>query len=99
MKGWVAEAIVLHLDPNKNRGGWEIFLAILAWFDEKANKDAMESILRPVCQTAWKETWSAQLPGYIQALGNDARRIRKSLSKVPIQSPAQLEGLILNPKS
>lgn len=100
MKGWVAEAVVLHLDPNRNRSGFEIFLRILEWFDENSNEEvgqkAMEAILRPVCQTAWKEVWSAKLPGYTQALGNDARRIRKRLLKESIQSAAQLEGVILN---
>lgn len=102
MRGWVAEAIVLHLDQQATpQKGWDLFLKILRWFENggPARADSMESILRPCCQSEWKGHWSSNLPGYTEALGNDARRLLQRIERQPICSIEDMVSCVCGSRS
>ncbi len=82
VSGWVAEAVVVHLDQSNNsRAPLELFLHIVEWLAERATPEALEGVLRPAASPVWKEEWSRQLPGRIEALKNHARSLLKRAGK------------------
>lgn len=92
MKGWVAEAIVCHLDQQQvELSGCALFQKVLTWLSG-TNPAAVESVLRPVSQFEWPEEWTQQLAGTLIALQNDARRLlKRDLQTSPFRSTQDVE--------
>ncbi len=76
--GWAIEALVLELDHKSAASGWELFLKIMKWLDERSNPGALEGILRPYAHPEWHGEWSRKLPGRLQAIKQAAHnKLRK----------------------
>lgn len=73
--GWALERMVVHLDPNQNQAGLDLFLRVIEWLAERANPGAVEAILIKYTETDLRRD---QLGGRLEALKNDARRIRRT---------------------
>lgn len=77
--GWAVEALVVHLDaPTGTYDALSLFTRLCAWIEERATPGALEGVLRPAAFPSWNPTWSASLPGRLEALRNAARRLRTS---------------------
>lgn len=75
--GWVAESLVVHLDPNGSAAnGLQLFRRVVDWLADAATPQALEGVLRPRASPVWSATWSARLPGRLQQLRDRARRLR-----------------------
>ena len=78
LPGWVVEALVVHLDGgSEERLPVELFLRVVEWLDEKATPEAVEAVLRPAVHPRWDPAWSPRLRGPIQAVGDQARALRR----------------------
>ncbi len=76
ISGWALEAIVVHLDQPGGRGGLELFRRVAAWLETTAKPADIEGVLRAANFAQWPVTWSAGVPGRLEALRNAARALR-----------------------
>jgi hypothetical protein len=93
VRGWVVEAFVLGADHSPTRkSGLELFLKLTRWLAESANPSAVESVLRPNT-SPWAADWSARLPGPLEAIRNEARRLlSRDLASRPLLSVTDAEA-------
>lgn len=76
ISGWALEAIVVHLDQPRGRGGLELFRRVTSWMEATAKPQDIESVLRAANYGVWPEAWSAGVPGRLEALRNASRALR-----------------------
>lgn len=78
ISGWAIEALVIHLDqPAGTHNGLILFCRILEWLEAKATQKAVEGVLRAAAVPGWRPEWSKKLPGTLEALQNQARKMTK----------------------
>lgn len=89
VKGWAIEGLVVQLDNNEATG-YELFEKIIRWLARPCTFNDVESILRPRAEPEWRPEWSKRLPGQIQAISSQARRLVRSLPE-NFSSPDDIE--------
>jgi hypothetical protein len=75
--GWAWEALVVHLDAPRGRGGLDLFQRIVGWLESTATPAALDGVLRHANQGRWNPVWSSGVPGTLEALRNHAKALRR----------------------